>query len=103
MTTVQLGGYGCYTLKASVLDDVRDYLDDEDAYDLPGLADAHRAQINNELEGTGITLIGDDFYGEVERMPEIAYTLLYDDEGCPIRQAIRRADLGALVGSFEKG
>lgn len=104
MTTTPLGGYGRYTLKATLLDDVRDYVEEGD-YDLLGLADAYRAQINAELAGTGITLIDDDFYVEVERLPEIKYALTYDDEdaSCPIQQAIRRADLGALIGSFEKG
>lgn len=88
-TTTQLGSYGTHTGSASPGDDVRALLGDFAAdFDVPALTTAYIATINTQLDGTGITLHGSDFYGTDPARADATDL---------IRTAIQAVDLGSLV------
>ncbi len=95
-TTTQLHDYatyaggGAYDLRDTVLN----FLGDQaDTFDVDGLTDAYRDAINAELEGSTIVLRGRTFYANYPA-PDDATELIKD--------AIERADLGALLEKFDR-
>lgn len=92
-TTTQLPSWGHYTLSASVRDTVIDFVNEyAHDYDLGGLVRAFRGAINDRLDGSGISLCGDDFFS-VYPAPE--------DAGALVDAAIKGVDLGALAAEYD--
>lgn len=91
--TTQLHGWGTYTMTARVEDTVINYCGDfASDYDIEGLANAFRDEINAKLAGTTIVLCGDDFYADYPA-PEGAAEL--------IEEAIEEANLAPLLDRFD--
>ncbi|MFK0018205.1 hypothetical protein [Streptomyces sp. NPDC090798] len=69
MTTgAQYGSFALHCPDASTTRSLHDYVavalgEYASAYDIDGLADAYRDAINKELEPTGVSMHGDEFYG----------------------------------------
>lgn len=94
MTTTQLHGCAHYTLTATPEDSVRDYLgDQEDSFNVDGLVDRYRDEINAALDGTGIRLIGSDFYAD--------YPSPHDSTSL-IKDAIGSVDLADFASEYDR-
>lgn len=92
-TTTQLGGIGRYTMSLTLSDLVRASLGQfEDDYNVEELTDAFRVEINKGLEGTGISLHGDEFIGTVPVVEHSVELILV---------AVNDADLDSLLEAHE--
>jgi hypothetical protein len=67
-SNAEYGSFALHCPDASSTRSVHDYVaaaltDYANDYDIDGLTDAYRDAVNKELEPTGVSLHGDDFYG----------------------------------------
>jgi hypothetical protein len=94
MPTTPLLGFGAYTHSARVEDTVADYLGEfAGDYDFEGLVAAYRDAINIQLDSTGISLHGDDFYSNYPA-PGNSTEL--------IEAALENVDLGGLAEQYDR-
>jgi hypothetical protein len=93
-SSTQLHGLGTYTHSVTAEGWVRESLNEyEDDYDVSGLAKAFRVAVNEQLDGTTIVLIGNDFYCD-DPAP--------DDSRELIEAAIESVDLDRLAAEYDR-
>lgn len=93
ITTAQLYSFGDYTTSATVTDFISGHLGEwAHHYDIDGLVNAWRDQLNTELQSHGITLTGDDFFST---LPTV------DDPPTVIRDTIDSTSIDALLDAFD--
>lgn len=94
MAGSELYSWGTYFGTQTVEDSISQLLGEfAGSFDMEGLADAYRAEINQRLSPAGIWLSGREFSSDTNPAPDGTADL--------IRQAVADVDLGALAEKFD--